>query len=82
MKYYWLIECDPKDWDVTNSLLNMEATHIATNSFGNYFVRRFIKKLTDEEATLLTLQYGHRLAIYPVTDNESIHLKDRGYMKS
>jgi predicted RNA-binding protein with PUA-like domain len=81
MKYYWLLEASPKDWDVTNDLLAMEATRVSTNTFGNDHVRRFIKCLSDEDVVMMKLQYGHRLSIYPVTTQESTNLIDRGYIK-
>ena len=82
MKYYWILEKNPEDWDVTDALLAMGAVHVSTTTFTFYHVRRFIKQLTEEEIILLMLKYGHCLTTRPATEDDMLSLKVRGHIKS
>lgn len=82
MKYYWFLEINPIDWEVTNTLIEIGATHVSTNMLGDSHIRRFIKEITDEEATMLTLQFGDRISIWKVSAKEEMDLRSRGFIKS
>ena len=80
MKYYWLLEVNPIDWDATNTLIEKGCTHVATNMMGDSHIRLFIKNISEQERTLLTLSLGDKVSIWPVSLNEEIDLRNRGYI--
>jgi hypothetical protein len=79
-KYYWLLEVNPMDWDTTDGLIEDGAIHISTISMGDQHIRRYVKKLTEQEVVVLKLQYGHRISIDILSSRERAMLIDRGYL--
>jgi hypothetical protein len=82
VSYYWFLEVNPVDWEVTNTLIELGATHVSTNMLGDKHIRRFVKNISDEEATLLILQFGDRISIWKVSSQEEEGLRSRGFIKS
>lgn len=77
MKYYWLLDSS-KDLSVTGYLIDIGATHVRMHSFGPVIINMFVKYLTDEEVTYLTLKLGNSCGIWPLTEDDRISLIENG----
>lgn len=84
MRYYWLLEINAIDGGDVNAALAEElgAIHVSTNVLGGSHIRRYIKMISEEEATALTLMVGDRVSIWPVSEEERKELISRGYINS
>lgn len=81
MKYYRFHEFNPDNWDNTEAILAMGATHYGTNMFGDIVIIKFVIQMSDEDAVASKLRFGNSVDIHEMSQNEILVLRDTGYIR-
>lgn len=82
MKYYRFHEYNPDEWDNTETILAMGATHYGTNMIGDVVLRKFVIRLSEEDVLAAILKFGDKVDISLMKKDEIEFLKAQGYIKS